>query len=152
LKAIRINNAAWIPALAEHIEQFCRRAHVDGVQPGNLQTYFAQVAQLGHTWGAEFWVVIDDSDQPVAFACWQVSPLPNIAKVYCLAVHSWTKDTTATDLLADEFIKFGDSKNARWWSADFVGKANVRLFKQKMEKRGLSMKESNVINCVFKRG
>jgi hypothetical protein len=152
VKAIRINNAAWIPAISEHIEQFCKRAHVDGIQAGNLQTYFAQIAQMGHTWGAEFWVVFDDADKPCAFACWQVSPLPNIAKVYALAIHSWAKGTDAADMLVDEFIRFGEGKNARWWSADFVGKANVKLFKSKLEKKGFSFKESSVINCVFKRG
>ena len=152
LKAVKVNNAAWIPVLAEHIEAFCKRAHVDGIQPGNLQTYFAQVAQMGHTFHAEFWLVTDDAGDPCAFASWQASPLPSIAKVYCLACHSWTKDPAAVDVLVDEFIKFGERCNARWWSADFVGKGNVRLFEKKMKARGFNMRESNVINCVFKRG
>jgi hypothetical protein len=151
MKAIQVNNAAWIPLLSEHIEEFCRRAHVDGIQAGNLQTYFAQVAQLGHTFHAEFWVVLNDDNIPCAFASWSVSPLPNIAKVYCLAVHSWTKDIRAADLLADEFVKFGERNNAKWWSADFVGKANIRLFTNKMEKRGFTANESGVTNVVFRR-
>jgi len=151
MKAVKVTNAAWIPALAEHIEEFCKRAHVDGIQPGNLQTYFAQVAQLGHMSLAEFWIVLDDADQPCAFACWNVSALPNIAKVYCLAVYSWTKDVRAADLLADEFVKFGDRHNARWWSADFLGKATIKLVSQKMAKRGFTVKESGITNVVFRR-
>jgi len=151
MKAIQVNNAAWIPLLAEHIEEFCKRAHVDGIQPGNLQTYFAQVAQMGYTFNAEFWVALDDTDIPCAFACWSVSPLPNIAKVYCIAIHSWTKDIRAADILADEFVKFGERNNAKWWSADFVGKANIRLFINKMGKRGFTGKESGITNVVFRR-
>jgi hypothetical protein len=149
LKAQKINNAAWIPILAPHIEKFCKRAHVDGIQPGNFQTYLAQIAQFGGD-RAEFWVVFED-DEPVAFAEWEVLGLPHIAKVYCLACNSWTKDKTAVDLLTDEFVKFGQRHRAVWWSADFVGKGNVRLFERKMKQRGFQMLESNVINCVFRR-
>ncbi len=129
---------------------FCKRAHVDGIQPGNLQAYLAQVAQFGGD-AREFWVVFKDEQmrKPIAFAAWEVLGLPHISKVYCLAVNGWTKDREAVDLLTDEFVKFGNRHNAVWWSADFVGKANIRLFKRKMEKRGFVMKESNVFNCVF---
>lgn len=152
LKAVKINNAAWLPVLSEHIEQLCKRAHIDGMQPGNLQAYFANIAQFGKDMH-EFWVVFEDDKflKPVAFAQWSVLGQPYVCKVFCFACHSWTKDHNATGLLVDEFIKFGDKHNAIYWSADFVGKANVRLFKKRMSKRGFDMKESNIFKCVFRR-
>ena len=152
MRAIKINNGAYLPQLAKRVEEFCKRAHISGIQPGNLQTYFAQMAQFGGD-AREFWVVFEDDKfrKPVAFAAWEVLGLPHISKVYCLACNSWTKNTKAVDLLTDEFVRFGNRHNAVWWSADFVGKGNVRLFKSKMEKRGFKMKESDVINCVFRK-
>ncbi len=152
-KAMKINNAAWLPEIAEHIYAFCRKAHVDGIQPGNLQTYFAQVAQgwFGKD-ACEFWMVFDN-EKPVAFACWQVNGLPHIAKVSCFGIHSWAKDKgQATDMIVDEWVKFGERWNARWWSADFVSRATMRLFESRMKKRGFSAgKESDLVNIVFER-
>lgn len=151
LKALKINNAAWLPQIADHIEQFCKRAHVDGIQPGNLQTYFAQVAQ--GVYGrdvSEFWIVLEN-DKPTAFACWQVLGLPHIAKVYCYGVHSWGKDKQILDILAAEWIKFGQRWNAIWWSADFVGESVARLFTKKMKEHGFEEKRSGLINTVFRR-
>lgn len=151
LKAIKINNAAWLPEIAEHVERFCQKAHVDGIQPGNLQTYFAQVAQGWYGRDVnEFWMVFE-GDKPVAFACWQILGLPSIAKTYCLCVYGWTKNRQAVDMLADEWIKFGERWNARYWSADFVGKSVARLVETKMKKRGFQAKESGLINIVYQR-
>ena len=149
LKAIKIDNAAWLPQIAEHIQRFCQRAHVEGIQASNLQTYFAQVAQgwYGRD-AAEFWMVFED-DKPVAFASWQVLGLPHIAKVYCFGVHSWTKNKQAVEMIVDEWIKFGERWKARWWSADFVGKAVLHLFESKMKKRGFEATESGLTNIVF---
>lgn len=151
LKAIKINNAAWLPEISEHIERFCRRAYVDGIQPGNLQTYFAQIAQGWYGKDAtEFWMVFEH-DWAIAFASWQVLGLPHIAKVYCLAIHSWTKNKRVVDMLADEWIKFGERWNARYWSADFVNKVVQKLVETKMKKRGFEAKESGLINIVYER-
>ena len=149
MKAVKINSGAYLPELAEHIVEFCKRAHVDGVQPGNFQTYLAQIAQFGGD-RAELWVVFEDNI-PVAFAVWEVLGLPHIAKVYCLAIHSWTKDRQAVELLTDKFVEFGNKHNAVWWSADFVGKGNVKLFTKKMEARGFQGRDSKLTNCVFRR-
>lgn len=149
LKALKINSGAYLPELAFHIETFCKRAHVEGIHASNLQTYLAQVAQTGGN-SAEFWVVFEDN-KPVAFACWQVLGLPHISKVYCFCVYSWTKDQKAADLLADEWIKFGQRWNAIWWSADFTGKRIVRLITKKMAARGFQATDSGLINTVFRR-
>ena len=150
-KAVKIDNAAWIPQIAEHIENYCRLAHVDGIQPGNAQTYIAQVVQGFHGRDAsEFWMVFDH-EKPVAFACWQVNGLPHIAKNYCFAVYSWDKSSKPADMLADEWIKFGDRWRCRWWSADFVGEKIERLVTAKMKQRGFRATESGLKNIVFKR-
>lgn len=151
LKALKINNAAWFPQIAVHIETFCKRAHVDGIQPGNLQTYFAQIAQGWYgKETAEFWMVFED-EKPIAFASWQVLGLPHIAKVYCFCVHSWTKNKQAVDLLADEWINFGKRWNARWWSADLVNKVVMRLVEAKMKERGFEAKESGLTNVTYRK-
>jgi len=151
-KAVKIDNGAWMPEIAEHIAAFCKKAHVDGLQPGNLQTYFARVAQGWYGKDArEFWMVFEDGDKPVAFASWLIMDLPHIAKVYCCSAYSWTKDKRAFDLLMDEFIKFGEECNAVWWSSDCVSKAILRLFKAKMTKRGLQTTESGGINVVCRK-
>ncbi len=150
-KAVKIDNAAWLPQIAEHIHAFCQKAHVDGIQPGNLQTYFAQVVQGFHGRDAsEFWMVFDN-EKPVAFACWQVNGLPHISKVYCFAVYSWVRDVWPAEMLTDEWIKFGDRWRARWWSDDFVEENVIRLVKAKMKKRGFEAVESGIKNVVFRR-
>lgn len=149
MKAVKINNGAYLPVLSMRIEEFCKRAPVDGIQPGNMQTYLAQVAQFGGD-RCELWVVIDD-DKPVAFASWEVNGLPHIAKVYWLAVHSWHGDGEPVQLLTEEFIKFGHKHNAVWWSGDSVGEANARLFTREMEARGFKGSRSKLINMVFRK-
>lgn len=152
MKAFKINNAVWLPEIAGHIEQFCKRAHVEGIQAGNLQAYFALIAQGAHYGdNFEFWMVFDDSDKPVAFACWQIAGFPNIAKVYCLAMYSWSGEPQAVDMLIDECINFGERKNCVFWSMDAVGKGVAKLFTKKMRERGFIEKQSNLINIVFRR-
>jgi hypothetical protein len=151
MKAVKITNAAWLPMISEEIDKFCKKAHVNGIQSGNLQTFFAQVAQgwMGNT--AEFWAVLN-SDKPVAFAMWQALGLPHIAKVYCLALHSWgKKKLEPTNMLLDEYIKFGERWKAVWFSADLINKRLVDTFKHRMGKRGFDMIESNIINVVCRR-
>jgi len=150
-KAVKINGAAWLPEIAEHIHTFCQRAHIDGIQPGNLQTYFGQVAQgwFGKD-ACEFWMVFEN-DMPVAFASWQVNGLPHIAKVYCFAVYSWTQSGKPVELLADEWIKFGERWRAVWWSADVVGRKVLKLLNARLKKRGFTMKESGLINVVWRK-
>lgn len=150
-KATKIDNAAWLPEIAEHIHAFCQKAHVEGIQPGNLQTYFAEVAQGKYGMDAcEFWMVFEDK-RPVAFACWQVLGLPHIAKVYCFGVYSWAKNGKPVELIGDEFVNFGEKWRAIWWSADMVGEKVLRLFNERMKKRGFVMKESNLINVVWRK-
>ena len=151
LKAIKINNGAWLPVIAEHIEAFCKKAHVDGIQPGNLQTYFAQIAQGCWYGNSEFWMVFDE-EEPVAFAAWYTLGLPHIAKVYCLAMYSWVKDPEVAGLLMDEFIKFGVRHRAVWFSADLISKPLVRLIKKKAKERGFNLKDSNLTHVIMKRG
>jgi hypothetical protein len=151
-RAIKIDNAAWLPQIAEHIATLCKKAHVAGIQPSNLQTYFAQAAQgwFGKD-VCEFWMVFENEVTPVAFACWQVSGLPYISRVFCLAIHSWAKSGKPVDLLTDEWIKFGDRWRAAWWAAEFVEDGVERLFKSKMKKRGFGVTESGIKNMVFRR-
>lgn len=150
-KAQKINNGAWLPEIAEHIHAFCQRAHVEGIQPGNLQTYFAEVAQGKYGMDAcEFWLVFEN-DMPTALACWQVLGLPHIAKVYCFGIYSWGKSSQPVELLADEFVKFGEKWRAIWWSADVVGKKVLKVLNQRMAKRGFTMKESGLINVVWRK-
>jgi len=152
LKAIKINNGAWLPVIAEHIEAFCKKAHVDGIQPGNLQTYFAQIAQGWYGRDTtEFWMVFDDN-KPVAFAAWFTLGLPHIAKVYCPALYSWQKDPQIAGLLMDEFVKFGIRHNAVWFSADLISKPLVRLIQKKAKERGYNLKETNLTHVSMKRG
>ena len=152
LKAIKINNGAWLPVIAEHIEAFCKKAHVDGIQPGNLQTYFAQIAQGWYGRDTtEFWMVFDDN-KPVAFAAWFTLGLPHIAKVYCPALYSWQKDSAVVNLLIDEFAKFGKRHNAVWYSADLVSKSLVRLLKKRAGEYGYSFKETGLTHINMRRG
>ena len=151
LKAVKINNAAWFPEIAEHIERFCQRAHVDGIQPGNLQTYFAQIAQGWYGKDTtEFWMVFED-EKPIAFASWQVLGLPHIAKVSCFAMHSWTKNKQAVNLLVEEYIRFGERWNARWWSVEFINKTMMRLFMVRAKKIGMEGKETQITNTIFRK-
>ena len=151
-RAVKTNNGAWLPHISEHIERFCKKAHVDGIQPGNLQTYFAQIAQGWYGRDtAEFWMVFDEN-KPVAFAAWYTLGLPHIAKVYCLAMYSWVKDPEVAGLLMDEFIKFGVRHRAVWWSADLISKPLVRLIRKKAEERGFNLKETDLTHINMKRG
>jgi len=150
-KAVKIDNGAWLPEIAEHIAAFCKKAHVDGIQPGNLQTYFAKVAQGWYGKDAtEFWLVFEDG-KPVAFASWLIMDLPHIAKVSCSSIYSWTKNKQAIDLLVDEYIKFGEQCNAVWWSLYFINKAVRRLFEIKMKERGFESTESGMVNVICRK-
>jgi len=151
-KAIKIDNAAWMPEIAEHIQRFCQKAHVDGVQPGNLQTYFAQVAQGLHgKHTAEFWMVFED-EKPVAFASWTVLGLPHIAKVYWFALYSWQKTSNEpVELLVDEYIKFGKKWNAVWFGVDLVSKSLVKLITRIANKRGYDVTESGLTHLTMRK-
>jgi len=150
-KAIKINNAAWLPQIAGHIEQFCKKAHVDGIQPGNLQTYFAQIAQGWYGRNSELWAVFDENEKPVGFAAWMVMGLPHIAKVYCFALHVWTKDPHAAKLLMDGFVAFGVKHNAIWYSADVVSKSLIRLLRRAAGKLGFSIAETGLTHLTATR-
>lgn len=149
MKAIKITNAEWLPAIGKEIEDFTKKAHVDGIHGPNCYAFVARTVQYGGD-AAEFWVVFDN-DLPVAFAHWHVLDLPHIAKVYCHALYSFAKNREATEMLFDEYIKFGIKHNAVWYSADFINKITARLFTSLCKKKGIEAKETGIVNMIGRR-
>ena len=149
MKAIKITSVAWLPQLAEHIEKLCKRINVPGIHGPNYYAFIAQGIQFGGNF-REFWTIWDE-DKPIALAMWSVLGLPHIGKVYCDCMYSWTKDRQPVDMLVDEFIGFAERHRAIWYSADFVSKATVRLFTNRMEAKGFVGGPSGRINLCGRR-
>jgi hypothetical protein len=149
-KALKINNAAWLPQIGEHIETFCRKINVDGIYAPNLYAFFAQTIQFGNNL-SEFWVTFDKENKPQAFGHWTVLGLPHIATVYMGYVHSWEKDKMAARILLDEYIKFGEKHNAVWYSYNPITKAAFRYLESVLEKKGFTIKDTGIINAIARR-
>lgn len=153
MKAVKINNGAYLPELAPYIENFCKEVGLEGMYPANWQAFFAQTAQFGGE-HSEFWVVYEDDDmlQPCAFAMWYTMALPNISKVYCQAIHAWGKQSAkACEALLLKFAEFGKKHRAIWWSCDLATDSRVRLFRKLAKKHGYVVLDKQTAHCTFRR-
>jgi hypothetical protein len=153
MKAIKITNAEWLPVIGKEIEDFTRKAHIDGIHGPNYYAFVARTVQYGGE-AAEFWVVFDNDD-PVGFGHWHVLDLPHIAKVYCHALNTWAtapkQKHKTIELLVDEFRKFGVKHNAVWYSADFINKTTKNTVEKYCNRLGYDVKESGVVNVIIRK-
>jgi hypothetical protein len=135
MKIVKINNPHWLHAIAPQIDEFVKIVNVPGIYGQTLATYFLNTIQHGRNL-AEFWVAFKD-DTPIAFAHWFVKGLPHVGKVELDFIYVWENDSEATDLLIDEFIRFGDKHNAPLYEGDIIDEVRFRLFSRHAKKRGL---------------
>jgi hypothetical protein len=126
MKAIQITNPEYVGLLAEPLQKFAAKVNVPGVRYETLFTYFVESIrngmiqkQLNGAELQEFWVVLDDEQQPVAFAHWFKRTVPFVATVELDYMFSWGAKGVATGLLADELIKFA----SRHRSPQIIGTA-----------------------------
>ena len=152
MKAVKITNAEWLPALAsiaKPIQDFVTKVKIPGVHGPGLGYYLEQTAQ----WGGnvrELWVVMEDNE-PVAFAHWVALGMPHTAKVHCDVIYSWKKKTKAVELLIKEFIEFGKRCKAVWYSTDMYNEKIERVFKLHAQKHNMQVKHTGTTNVIFRR-
>lgn len=104
MKAVKITNPNWLPAIAPRISDYVKILSVPGMQYEQLYSYFAQAIQYG-SGATEFWVVFDN-DEPVAFAHWMTRALPFAGKAYFDHLYKWSKSKKPLYLLFDKFKEF----------------------------------------------
>jgi len=146
MKAIKITNPLWLRYIAPRVEKFAKIIDVEGVSYEFLITYFQQTAQYGGN-RAEFWVVINDNE-PLAFAHWYVSGLPNIGKVNCDYIYSWVKDRRPAEMLVKEFIEFGKRNNCPLYQGDSISEPAFRAMRKIASKIGYDIKRTGNIQFV----
>ena len=150
MKAVKISNAAWLPQIGEHIQNFCNKINIDGIYAPNLFAFFSNAIQFGGN-VSEFWVSFDEDNKPWAFAHWTVSPPPHVATVYMGFLHSWSKDKKAARILLDEYLKFGKRSNAVFYLYSPISKAHLRYLTSVLEKRGYTVKDTGVMNIISRK-
>lgn len=104
MKAVKITNPNWLPAIAPRIAEYCKIIDVPGMTYEQLYTYFAQAIQFSGG-ATEFWVVFDN-DEPVAFAHWMTRGIPFAGKAYFDHLYKWSKSKQPIKLLIEKFTEF----------------------------------------------
>ena len=149
LKAVKVTSAEWLKHIAEQIDNLVKKIDVHGIHGGTLFTHMAQTAQFGGD-AAEVWVVFD-SDKPVAFAHWNTLGIPHVGSVYMGFLHSWQKTGTATKMLIDEYLKYGERVRAEWYFFDPITQRHYNTLEHALKKRGKKLRSSKIIHSYCKR-
>lgn len=114
MKTLKITNPLWVGELGPRIQKFIEIIKPEGITFPNFHAFLCQVVQFGKE-SSELWVVLDDEQNPLAFAQWNVRPLPYIGCVEMPWIYNWSKNRKATEMLYEEFMDFG-----RKWNAPYL--------------------------------
>lgn len=155
LKAIKIRNPEYIGVLGPFINSFLERVDIPDVTYESMYSALVTTAQHGAHMtamnmrdGAEFWVVLDSDDKPVAFAHWHVKPLPSIGTVSCDYIFSWNRKKDPVRLLLKELTKFAFDHNCPKIMATLTNEAVFQVFEKVGRYMGYKTDRLPTINIV----
>jgi hypothetical protein len=150
MKIVKVTNPNALPVIAPRISEYCKILDVPGVQYENLYASFCQAVQFGGD-NAEFFVVLDDHDTPVAFALWKVMGLPYAGTVCFEHIYKWCKGTAEPfNLLIKEFTAFYKRKRATIGFCNPLNEPLSRLFKKYAADNSFGCSEKNMIYLALK--
>jgi len=145
MKAIKVNQPAYLNVIGPQIADFQRMLDLPRVTYESMWEYFRMSIQFGGE-RDEFWIVMDDEGKPVAFAHWFVYMSLHVGSIHCDFLYRWgTKDETPIALLINEFIEFGRKNHSNHITATFVKEATFRVFRKHLAKKGYDLKKDNTI-------
>lgn len=150
MKLQKITNPLWLPAIAPKVDEFAREINSPAVSYQSLFMYFQQAVQYGQNMPTqnEFWVVVDDNNEPQAFAHWYVCGLPQAGMVFCDFVYSWIKDRKPIELIMQEFIKFGKRNRCTLYDGMALDEKRYRLFRRLFAKYNMNVERKDYVNFI----
>ena len=146
-KLVQVRNPHYLGEIAPFINNFVEKIQPYGITYQSLWTYFSQSVQLGGD-RTEFWVVLNESDEPVAFAHWFVMALPHVGKVCCDYIYSWNRMSEPVSMLMDKFIEFGKRNNSPMYEGHAANDVLYRVWRKAAYKKKMGIKPTGIVNFV----
>jgi hypothetical protein len=146
-KTIKVTNPLYVGQVANVIGDYVKRLNVDTITYESLYTYFCHTVQLGGS-QAEFWVVVDQDNNPVAFGNWFVRSMPHIGAAHFDNIYSWNRMKEPASLLIDEFLNFAVRNRCPWIDGTCINATVFRVFQKAAAKRGIDLKDTEQINFI----
>lgn len=146
-KAIKVTNPLYLGQIAGVTQEFSKRINVPSITYETLYTYFCNSVQYGGEL-AEFWVILNDKDEPTAFAHWAVRGLPHRGVVYCDFIYSWNRMSEPISLLLDKFIDFGIKHNCPLYEGTAINETVFRVFRKAASARDYELIKNEFVDFM----
>ena len=149
MKLSQVTNPAWVAYLAPLVEQYCKKAAFPNTSYHAMVTYLQASVQNPNV-PTELWVVVDDENEPIAFAHWGIKGMPFVATVHCDAMYS--SDKEAVGPLMEQLGKYADHNNCVWFSGDIAKRKAAEAVLKRGRDYGLEFIVTPLVYVLGRKG
>ena len=158
LTTVRLTNNVFVKGvgyeqflgyIAPGIQELSKKINDPTLTYETLYSYFVYSIQGGRDI-TEFWIVWDE-EKIYGYAHWYVKPPPYRGSVICDFIHCCRNRKNVTQMLVDEFIKFGKKQRCKYYEGSAVSEPTFKVFRKRALKMGYEINKTGKIHFLGSR-